>query len=175
LRATALGFHCFVQRWPKGRLYPNIVRTGKLTPKPPLPYVLLFTESPSRSFCGGLFTTVSDPVRPLLTMTCPCRSAPVVTESRCTLLSSIWKTTGLPSRVVTASFGMVTMRCGGESFFSATFWGCRKVTLQLISGFRFLSLSRMETFTVTVALVRSAVGMTWRRTPLYVWLGIACT
>src|SRR5208283_4148364 len=92
-----------------------------------------------------------------------------------TLLSSIWKTTDLPSRVVIASLGIVTIRFGTASFFFAASGGWRKVTLQLISGFRYLSLSSMCTFTVTVALVRSAVGMTCRSTPLYVWLGIACT
>ena len=39
--------------------------------------------------------------------------------------------------------------------------------MALISGFSFGSLSRMVTFTCTVALVRSAVGMTWRSTALY--------
>jgi len=44
--------------------------------------------------------------------------------------------------------------------------GSTNVTLALISGFRSGSLSRMVTLTCTVALVRSAVGMTWRSTAL---------
>ena len=38
--------------------------------------------------------------------------------------------------------------------------GSTKVTLALISGLRFASLSRIVTLTITVARVRSAVGIT---------------
>ena len=56
---------------------------------------------------------------------------------------------------------------GGATFGAASFVsGSRKVTLALISGFRSLSLSRIVTLTITVALVRSAVGITWRSTAL---------
>ena len=46
-------------------------------------------------------------------------------------------------------------------------------TRALISGFKSLSLSRIVTFTCTVALVRSAVGITCRTRPLYLRSGNA--
>ena len=78
------------------------------------------------------------------------------------------KTTCLPSRVATASRGTQHdgRRLGASPGSGSLFSGSRNVTLALISGFRSLSLSRIVTFTITVALVRSAVGITWRSTAL---------
>ena len=53
--------------------------------------------------------------------------------------------------------------------------GSRNVTFALISGLRSLSLTISVTLVNTVALVRSAVGMTWRSTALYLRSGNAST
>ena len=73
---------------------------------------------------------------------------------------------GLPSRVATDSRGTSTTGAAGPAGAASFFSGSRKVTFALISGFRSLSLSRIVTFTWTVAFVRSAVGMTCRSTAL---------
>ena len=84
------------------------------------------------------------------------------------------KTTGLPSRCTTAPAGTVTT--GAATLASAVSrFGSRNWTFALISGLSWGSLSRMVTFTWTVALVRSAVGMTWRSTARYLRSGKAST
>jgi hypothetical protein len=73
---------------------------------------------------------------------------------------------GRPSRVTTDSRGTSTTGASAAAGAASSFSGSRKVTFALISGFRSLSLSRIVTLTWTVAFVRSAVGMTCRRTAL---------
>src|SRR5262249_14780721 len=108
------------------------------------------TESPSFNVSGGRDTRTSPPARPLRTTSTPCRSTPTVTGRASTLPSRISNTTDLPSRVTTASLGTVTTDVGAAAaaaFGSLGFSFSRNVTLELISGFRSLSLSRIVTLT----------------------------
>ena len=67
--------------------------------------------------------------------------------------------------------GSAVAPAGSAVFFSSS----KKVTFALISGFKFSSFSMRVTLTRTVALVRSAEGMIWRRADLNFLSGNAST
>src|SRR5207249_1514022 len=132
------------------------------------------TASPSFNESGGRATSISEPARPSRRTTWPWRSPAGTTARDRTLLPSTSNTTGLPSRVATASFGTTTTGDAGSAA-AAGRAASTKVTLALISGLSWASLSRIVTLTWTVAFVRSAVGITCRSTALYLRSGNAST
>src|SRR5262245_61752841 len=115
-----------------------------------------FTAWPSWSDSGGDSTTRSPSRRPLCTCCRPPTVCPNVTLRRSTLPSAYTNTTPMAPSARTDSAGTRTpdVSCAGRA-------GCgsKKATRTPMSGTMRGSLSLMAMRTLTVALLRSAVGM----------------
>src|SRR6185369_8236911 len=117
-------------------------------------FFAMSTAVPSRRAGGGLTTTRSPAFTPATATTSPSLRGVPTSTGFATLRWSRTKTTSRPSRCTTASgrtasTAVRSLAPGGRS---------RKATLALMSGSTRASFSVKETFTSSVALLRSPVG-----------------